>query len=252
MLPRSRCGDRPGESRARCRSGGRPQACHPHGRDRDRAGLRSRARRAAASRHRRGADRALYSRGLSSGGHHHARRARQGCRSDELAEGAVDPDDHGSGARHAGRGASGRASGLRRGRRFRDYRHRDQRRPDRTDGRHPARSGSWRYRLMHDPELVKVILGLQADIAAIKRMVAGNLRFGTVKKVDHEAKRAQLLLSDANGREFLSPLRPWAEIAGDEKSWRPPTDGQQMMLVASHGDMRQAVLLPMTFSDQSA
>ncbi|MDG4854587.1 MULTISPECIES: phage baseplate assembly protein V [unclassified Mesorhizobium] len=104
---------------------------------------------------------------------------------------------------------------------------------------------------MHDPELVKVILGLQADIAALKRMVAGNLRFGTVKKVDHDAKRVQLLLSEANGREFLSPWRPWGEIAGNEKSWRPPTQGQQMMLVAPHGDMRQGIALPMTFSDQN-
>ncbi|WP_201415117.1 phage baseplate assembly protein V [Mesorhizobium sp. J8] len=103
-----------------------------------------------------------------------------------------------------------------------------------------------------DAELVKVILGLQADIAALKRMVAGNLRFGTVKKVDHAAHRVQLLLSDANGREFLSPLRPWGEIAGNEKSWRPPTEGQQMMLVAPHGDMRQAVALPLTYSDQNA
>ncbi|TIL50367.1 MAG: hypothetical protein E5Y89_31620, partial [Mesorhizobium sp.] len=45
---------------------------------------------------------------------------------------------------------------------------------------------------------------------------------------------------------------PWGEIAGNEKSWRPPTQGQQMMLVAPHGDMRQAVALPMTYSDQNA
>lgn len=105
---------------------------------------------------------------------------------------------------------------------------------------------------MIDTELVRVILGLQADIAALKRMAAGNMRFGTVKAVDHATKRVQLLLSDANGREFLSPWRPWGEIAGAEKSWRPPTEGQQMMLVAPHGDMRQAVAMPMTFSDHNA
>lgn len=102
-----------------------------------------------------------------------------------------------------------------------------------------------------DRDLVRVILALQADIAALKRMVAGSMRFGTVKAVDHDAKRVQLLLSEANGRQFLSPHRPWGEIAGDEKSWRPPTAGQQMMLVAPHGDMRQAIALPMTFSDQN-
>lgn len=100
-----------------------------------------------------------------------------------------------------------------------------------------------------DAELVRVILGLQADIAALKRMAAGSLRFGTVKAVDAENKRVQMLLSNADGREFLSPWRPWGEIAGEEKSWRPPTEGQQMMLVAPHGDMRQGVALPLTFSD---
>ncbi|RWF80060.1 MAG: hypothetical protein EOQ35_19330, partial [Mesorhizobium sp.] len=231
MLPLACRRDRAGEGRSRRRSGGRPQARHPHGRDRDRAGLRSRSGRQAASRHRHGTDQTGDGRGLPVCGRHHARRVRQGRRPDELAEDPVDPDDHGSGAGHAGR----RAARCRRSRRVRPGRHPHQRRADRTDGRYPARSRSRRVRLMHDTELVKVILGLQADIAALKRMVAGNLRFGTVKKVDHDTKRVQLLLSDANGREFLSPLRPWGEIAGTEKSWRPPTQGQQMMLVAPHG-----------------
>lgn len=102
--------------------------------------------------------------------------------------------------------------------------------------------------MSHDPDLVRVILGLQADIAALKRQVNG-VRFGTVRKVDTDAARAQLLLSDAQGREFLSPLRPWAELSGAEKSWRPPSEGQQMMMIAPHGDMRQGVIVPLTFSD---
>lgn len=104
---------------------------------------------------------------------------------------------------------------------------------------------------MTDRELVRIILGLQADIAALKRMVAGNLRFGTVKSVDTDKKHVQLMLLNDQGQEFLSPWRPWGEIAGEEKSWRPPTEGQQMMLVAPRGDMRQAVALPLTYSDDN-
>lgn len=102
---------------------------------------------------------------------------------------------------------------------------------------------------MHDPDLVRIVISLQAEIASLKRMVAGQLRFGTVKEVDHDRKMARMKLSSADGREFLSPWRPWAEIAGEEKSWRPPTQDQQVMMVAPHGDMRSGVILPMTYSD---
>jgi phage baseplate assembly protein gpV len=104
---------------------------------------------------------------------------------------------------------------------------------------------------MTDELLVRLVLSLQREVAALRRMAAGTLRFGTVRNVDTERKAVQLLLSDQNGREFLTPWRPWGEIAGDEKSWRPPTPGQQMMMVAPHGDLRQSVALPMTFSDQN-
>ncbi|TIR95748.1 MAG: hypothetical protein E5X19_15805, partial [Mesorhizobium sp.] len=75
--------------------------------------FRSRSGRQAASRHRHGTDQTGDGRGLPVCGRHHARRVRQGRRPDELAEDPVDPDDHGSGAGHAGR----RAARCRRSRR---------------------------------------------------------------------------------------------------------------------------------------
>lgn len=105
---------------------------------------------------------------------------------------------------------------------------------------------------MTDNELVKIILKMQADIAGLKHMIGAMQRFGTVEDVDHDKRRMRMVLSEENGEKYLSPWRPWAELAGGEKSWRPPTKGQQMMLVAPNGDLRQALAIPMTFSNENS
>lgn len=103
---------------------------------------------------------------------------------------------------------------------------------------------------MSDDTLVRIVLEMRAEIAALRRAVAGSTRFGTVHSVDGDKRTVQLKLGEGADGDYLSPPRPWAEIAGAEKSWRPPVEGQQMVLVSPFGDMRQGVALPLAFSDR--
>ena len=102
---------------------------------------------------------------------------------------------------------------------------------------------------MSDRDLVQIILALREEVRSLRRSVQGMQRFGTVHAVDGESRRVQLRLAGENGSEFLSPKRPWADFAGDEKSWRPPSEGQQMLMLSPFGDMRQGVAVPLTFSN---
>ena len=102
---------------------------------------------------------------------------------------------------------------------------------------------------MSDRDLVQIILALREEVRSLRRSVQGMQRFGTVHAVDGEARRVQLRLAGEDGSEFLSPKRPWADFAGAEKSWRPPSEGQQMLMLSPFGDMRQGVAVPLTFSN---
>lgn len=103
--------------------------------------------------------------------------------------------------------------------------------------------------LMSDDLLVRLVLSLQAEVAALRRSIQGAQRVGTVHDVDTDKRRVQIKLADNDGSPFLAPWRPWAETAGAEMSWRPPSKGQQMMLLSPFGDMRQGVAIPLTYSN---
>lgn len=102
---------------------------------------------------------------------------------------------------------------------------------------------------MSDRDLVEIILSLREEVRSLRRAVQGVQRFGTVHDVDGDTRRVQLRLAGEDGSEFLSPKRPWADFAGNEKSWRPPSKGQQMLMLSPFGDMRQGVAVPLTFSN---
>ncbi|MCE6073390.1 phage baseplate assembly protein V [Agrobacterium vitis] len=102
---------------------------------------------------------------------------------------------------------------------------------------------------MSDQVLVNIILELKAEVAGLRRAVQGMQRVGTVHAVDGDTRRLRMKLAGDAGNEFLTPWRPWSEVAGAEKSWRPPSKGQQMILLSPFGDMRQGVAVPLTFSD---
>jgi phage baseplate assembly protein V len=48
-----------------------------------------------------------------------------------------------------------------------------------------------------------------------------------------------------------SPWVPYGQIAGKYKQHRPPTVGQQLWMMSPDGEFRQAMVLPMTWSDDN-
>jgi phage baseplate assembly protein gpV len=100
-------------------------------------------------------------------------------------------------------------------------------------------------------DIEEMVARLTFEVARLNRMVSRQMRFGTIAEVDAEKGVARMMLSDPDGgRAFLGPWRPWAELAGATRTWRPPVAGQQMLVVAPGGDLAQSLLLPATFSSQ--
>ena len=91
-------------------------------------------------------------------------------------------------------------------------------------------------------------------IQALERRVAGMVRHGAVSEVDMANGLVRLTIAPEADQAFLSPWIPYGQIAGPStglKVHTPPVVGQNMTLVSPSGDLRQAVALPMTWSDQA-
>jgi phage baseplate assembly protein V len=89
-------------------------------------------------------------------------------------------------------------------------------------------------------------------IAEIERRQAGMIRHGTVAEVDPAAGTVRIKLGTATGGgDLLSPPVPYSQMAGGLKAHIPPTVGQQFTMFSPSGDYRQAVALPLTWSDEN-
>ena len=101
-------------------------------------------------------------------------------------------------------------------------------------------------------DIVDQVVRLTMEVERLRRMIPRMMRYGTVAEVDTARARARLLISDPDAdKPFLSPWVPWAEAAGQTKTWRPPSVGQQMVFISA-GDPRRGMLVPATFSDEAA
>ncbi|MCB1498596.1 MAG: phage baseplate assembly protein V [Bauldia sp.] len=99
---------------------------------------------------------------------------------------------------------------------------------------------------------MREIVELAARIAELERRFSGMMRHGTVEEVDPGKHRIRLKFgTDVEGKPFLSPWIPYAQMAGALRVHIPPSVGQQFTLMAPAGDWQQAVALPFTWSNQN-
>ena len=97
---------------------------------------------------------------------------------------------------------------------------------------------------------MKELVELASRVADLERRFAGVVRHGTVEEVDPAKQIVRVKFGeDKDGKPFLSPWVPYAQIAGALKVHTPPTKGQQMSTLSPSGDWMQAVALPMHWSD---
>lgn len=99
--------------------------------------------------------------------------------------------------------------------------------------------------------LIEAVSQLTMRIGALEARADNMIRHGKVTDVDTKKQLARIEIGERDGTPLKSAWVPYAQIAGDYKSHRPPTKGQQMTLFAPNGEVRQAVLLPFTWSDQN-
>jgi phage baseplate assembly protein V len=95
------------------------------------------------------------------------------------------------------------------------------------------------------------LTALMRDVADLKRRADTTVRHGKVAKVDAEKHRVKLTIGGTEKEPQESPWVPYGQIAGALKVHTPPSVGQQMTLFAPTGDFRQAVALPLTWSDEN-
>ncbi len=96
------------------------------------------------------------------------------------------------------------------------------------------------------------VIDLFVRVAALEKRLAGMVRHGPVEEVNAQEGWVRLNLGEGDEGKFLSAKIPYAQIAGDLKVHSAPSKGQNMTIIAPGGDARQAVALPMTWSDQNA
>lgn len=78
-------------------------------------------------------------------------------------------------------------------------------------------------------------------------LIGDLVRFGTVTSVDLSAGLAVVEAGDVT-----SPPLPWAELAGNFRTWRPPSVGEQIILICPEGDIEGGVILRGLFSNAFA
>lgn len=88
-------------------------------------------------------------------------------------------------------------------------------------------------------------------VAEVERRADTMFRHGKVTDVDTEKQLARIEIGEQNGEVLKSAWVPYGQIAGAYKSHQPPTVGQQMTMFAPNGEVRQAVLMPFTWSNDN-
>ena len=99
--------------------------------------------------------------------------------------------------------------------------------------------------------LEHVLNRLMSRVATLERQLSGMVRHGTVAEVDAAAGTVRLKLGETDGTPYLSPPIAYGQMAGSLKVHTPMSVGQQMTMFAPSGDFRQAVAMPMTWSNQN-
>ena len=92
------------------------------------------------------------------------------------------------------------------------------------------------------------------DLAETARRLANVVRAGTVAEVDLAAPRARVRYgADPDGNPVLTGWLPWiGHAAGADRAWRPPSVGEQVVLLAPYGELSAGWILPGAYSENFA
>ena len=78
------------------------------------------------------------------------------------------------------------------------------------------------------------------------RRLSGLLIAGTIEAIDYSAARVRVRSGD-----WVSAWLPWkADAAGEVRHWRPPSIGEQVMILSPSGQPEQGMAFPGFYSDR--
>lgn len=96
---------------------------------------------------------------------------------------------------------------------------------------------------MHAPARCRTILDMNEFAEQIRRL-ENMIRIGTIAEVDY--RRAMCRVKSGN---LLTNWLPWnSGRAGEDRSWSPPTVGEQVMVLSPGGDPARAVVTTSIYS----
>ena len=80
----------------------------------------------------------------------------------------------------------------------------------------------------------------------LERRVANVVRYGAIHDVDHARAMARVAYADGEGGSpALTGWLPfWTRMAGGDRDWRPPSEGEQAILLSPFGELASAIILP--------
>ncbi|MCR6673233.1 hypothetical protein [Devosia ginsengisoli] len=93
------------------------------------------------------------------------------------------------------------------------------------------------------------LMAMHMRISELERRLSMTVRHGRVAEVNEAEGWARLDLGEGDAGRMLSPKLPYGQMAGALKVHAPPSVGQTMTMIAPGGDFRQAIALPMTWSN---
>lgn len=99
--------------------------------------------------------------------------------------------------------------------------------------------------------MIDEIKRLFERIAQLEHIVHNQVRHGSVHEVDPKKQQCRVRFGGTDEEPFLSPWVPYSQMAGAFKGHVPVSKGQNVTMFAPSGDWRQAVAVPMTFSNSN-
>ena len=88
------------------------------------------------------------------------------------------------------------------------------------------------------------------DLGEVARRLANVVRAGTVAETDLGEARARVQYGEGPDGPVLTGWLPWIAHAGEDRAWRPPSVGEQVVLLAPYGELSAAWILPGAYRDE--
>ena len=88
------------------------------------------------------------------------------------------------------------------------------------------------------------------DLGEVARRLANIIRPGTIAETDlSDPKNPRARVQYADG-PVLTGWLPWMAAAGEDRDWRPPSIGEQALVLSPYGEMSAGWILPGAYRDK--